>query len=40
LEAADEAMQDLKNGTLQGRGILVPENSASLDNAKAAGFEV
>ena len=40
LDAADEAMQDLKNGDLQGRGILVPENSASLTNAQSAGFEV
>ena len=40
LDAADEAMQDLKNGDLQGRGILVPENSSRLTNAEAAGFEV
>jgi len=40
LDAADEAMQDLKNGDLQGRGILVPENSASLTNAESAGFKV
>ncbi len=40
LDAADDAMQDLKNGNLHGRGILVPEGSARFDNAKAAGFEV
>lgn len=40
LGAADEAMQDLKNGQLQGRGILVPEGSTDLTNAAAAGFEV
>ena len=40
LDAADEAMQDLKNGNLRGRGILLPGNSASLDNAKGAGFKV
>jgi NAD+-dependent secondary alcohol dehydrogenase Adh1 len=40
LEAADEAMQDLKNGQLQGRGILVPEDSTNLSYASAAGFEV
>jgi NAD+-dependent secondary alcohol dehydrogenase Adh1 len=40
LEAADDAMQDLKNGNLHGQGILLPEGSARFDNAKAAGFEV
>ncbi len=28
LDAADDAMQDLKNGQLQGRGILIPEGAA------------